>query len=123
VIRTKARAALLVTAYLLLGSCGLVALLIAPSRSISQQGGGATVIVWSLVCLLGGAAGVLGVAFRWPVIEVFGSFLGLIASLAWVAALILQAINTREPLAISAALMIAIIPVLMARRWAEVRRL
>jgi hypothetical protein len=63
------------------------------------------------------------VAFRWPVIEVFGSFLGLIASLAWVAALILQAINTREPLAISAALMIAIIPVLMARRWAEVRRL
>lgn len=122
-MRTKMRAALLVTAYLLLGSCGLLALVIAPTRSISEQGGGITVIVWSAVCLVGGAAGVLGVMCRWRVVEVFGSFLGLIASLAWVAALILQAINTGEPLALSAACMIAIIPVMMARRWAEVRRL
>jgi hypothetical protein len=122
-MRTRVRTALLVTAYLLLGSCGLLALVVAPTRSISEQGGGVTVIAWSAACLVGGVAGLLGVLLHWRVVEVFGSFLGAIASLAWVAALVLQAINTGEPLAISAACMIAIIPVLMARRWAEVRRL
>jgi uncharacterized membrane protein len=122
-MRRRVKTALLMMAYLLLGSCGLLALLIAPSRSLSEQGGGIFVIAWSAACLLGGLGGVLGVALRWRVIEVFGSFLGAIASLAWVVALVLQAIKTHEPLAVSAACMIAMIPVLLAQRWAEVRRL
>jgi len=122
-MRKRVQASLLVTAYALLGSAGLLALLVAPSRSLSEQGGGVTVVVWSSVCLLGGAAGLAGVLFRRRVVEVLGSFLGITASLAWVAALVLQAVSTRDPLPVGAACMIAIIPVLLARRWSEVRRL
>jgi hypothetical protein len=112
----------LTSAYLLIMTCGVLVFAAAPSTSLSQQGGYLIVVVWALLCLLGGLLGTVGLLFRRVPMELFGAGLGASASLTWGAALVLQAVRMASTVPLTAACLAVALTALLVQRWVDAWR-
>lgn len=106
----------LLWSFLLLGSCGVLVFVATPSSSLVDQGGRAIVTTWGVVCLTGGACGLVGLITERRLFEVLGAGLGATASLTWCASLILQAVSTENAVPLTAACMAASLAGMFAHR-------
>lgn len=114
---------LLAFAYILFGMCGLLIFVVtAPSTSLARQGGLVIVIIWGVLCLLGGLLGVVGLLTRRMLVELIGASMAGVAWFTWAAALVLQAISTGSAAPLTAACLALGVTVLIAQRWVDARR-
>lgn len=94
----------------------------APSPSLAQLAGPFITAFWGTLCLGGGLAGLVGLIFQRPVIELVGATAGASASLTWAASLIMQAVITESAKSLTAACVAGALAGLFAQRWADANR-
>lgn len=107
--------------YALFVLSGLLALS-APSPVLLKQGGQVIATAWAVCCLLGAATGLWGTLSRRVVIELAGQSIGATASLTWVVALIMQAIDTHSRSPLTAACLAGTTVALILQRWVDAAR-
>jgi hypothetical protein len=108
-------------AYLLITAAGVSAFT-TPSPALSKQGGGTIVVVWAVLCTLGGLAGLVGIALRRDVVDVTGAYVCSTACLVWGAAIVLQAFTSDTASSITAACVAFAMTALFARRATDMRQ-
>jgi hypothetical protein len=111
----------LMVIYVLFTLSGLLALT-SPSPVLLRQGGQAIAIAWAVCCLLGAAIGLWGTLSRRTVIELAGQSIGATASLTWVVALIMQAIDTHSRSPLTSACLAGTTVALILQRWIDAAR-